>query len=113
MLHYLYFKGFTHYLGRMSQMGDLDSVINNSKLPDQLKEYFKKSVRIKKILKVDTINDIEDIYIFYDSLYTFDSSEFSSCVVISLSKCTNFDTFYHYLKKVIDTSSPCVRIVVV
>lgn len=88
-------------------MDDFNSVINNSKLPEQLKEYFKRSFRIKECLNIDTLKDIEDIYIFYDSLYIFDSSEFSSNVVTSLIKCTNFDAFYLYLKKVIDSSLEC------
>ncbi|MDW0115209.1 hypothetical protein QT711_18815 [Sporosarcina saromensis] len=85
-------------------MDEMISLILASKLPDQLKEYLKSSSRIKEIISTEKIMEIEDLYIFYDSLYTFDTSEFSAYTITSLQKCKDLDAFYYYLKKVIDTN---------
>ncbi|WP_153009877.1 hypothetical protein [Sporosarcina koreensis] len=85
-------------------MDEVISLILESKLPDQLKEYLKSSSRIKEIISIETILEIEDLYIFYDSLYIFDTSEFSAYTITSLQKCKDLDAFYYYLKKVIDTN---------
>jgi len=85
-------------------MNELDSIVNNSKLPNQLKEYFTVSESIKGLITTDTIKEIEDLYIFLKSVYTFDSSEFSAYTITSLKKCKDLTTFYFYLKKVIDTN---------
>lgn len=54
------------------------------KLPHQLKVYFTASKSIKNIVTSDTINQIEDLYILYHSLYYFDTSEFSVFIITSL-----------------------------
>lgn len=88
----------------MNKLNELNSLVNKSKLPSQLKEYFTSSTRNKEIVDVDTIEDIEDLYIFYNSLYIFDTSEFSDYTITSLKKCKDLKSFYFYLKKVIDTN---------
>jgi len=88
----------------MKKLDEMISLILKSKLPDQLKEYLQNSSRIKEIISAETIMEIEDLYIFYDSLYTFDTSEFSAYTITSLQKCKDLEAFYYYLKKVIDTN---------
>lgn len=78
--------------------------INGSKLPSQLKEYFTTSESIKGIINKKLLSEIEDLYIYYTSLYIFDTSEFSAYTITSLKKCKDLDSFYYYLKKVIDTN---------
>lgn len=74
--------------------------INGSKLPSQLKEYFTTSESIKGIINKKLLSEIEDLYIYYTSLYIFDTSEFSAYTITSLKKCKDLDSFYYYLKKV-------------
>ena len=85
-------------------MNELDSLVKNSKLPTQLKEYFTVSKIVKDLITKEVIQEIEDLYIFYKSIYTFDTSEFSAYTITTLKRCNNFNTFYFYLKKVIDTN---------
>ena len=85
-------------------MGEIGNFINDSKLPSQLKEYFTTSENIKGIINKKLLSEIEDLYIYYTSLYKFDTSEFSAYTITSLKKCKDSDSFYYYLKKVIDTN---------
>lgn len=85
-------------------MDELDSLVNESKLPNQLKDYFTSSTRIKEIVTTETIKDIEDLYIFYNAVYIFDTSEFAAYTITSLKKCKDIKSFYYYLKKVIDVN---------
>lgn len=61
-------------------------------------------LRIKRVLSEDAIKEIEELYVFYSALYTFDTSEFSAYTITSLKRCQDLDSFYFYLKKVIDTN---------
>ncbi|MDY0409026.1 hypothetical protein [Paracerasibacillus soli] len=68
----------------------MDLFIDNLDLPLQLKEYFSKSKVHKKELSEKVLNDIEEFFILYRSLYTFDETEFSANVIITLKKCKDF-----------------------
>lgn len=85
-------------------MEDMNAIINNSKLPSQLKEYFTTSENIKGVITKKVLSEIEDLYIYYTSLYKFDTSEFSAYTITSLKRSKGLDYFYFYLKKVIDSN---------
>ena len=104
MLQYQYQKLTSRLWKGMNKLNEFDSMVQKSKLPKQLKDYFTLSTPSKEIVDAKTINDIEDLYIFYDSLYIFDTSEFSAYTITSLKRCKDLKSFYFYLKKVIDTN---------
>ena len=83
-------------------MREIENTIETSALPSQLKEYFRTSASIQVILSKDLLEDVEDLYAYYHSLYQFDTSEFSACVITSLKQCTNYSSFYFYLKKILE-----------
>ena len=83
-------------------MSELETFIESSALPIQLKEYFIGSKKIQKIISVEILNDIEDLYVYYDALYQFDSSEFGVSVIDSLKRCKDFSRYYYYLKKILE-----------
>ncbi|MCM3359534.1 hypothetical protein [Psychrobacillus sp. MER TA 171] len=83
-------------------MTEIEDTIETSALPSQLKEYFKTSTSIKVILSKDLLEDVVDLYAYYHSLYQFDTSEFSACVITSIKQCTNSSSFYYYLKKILE-----------
>lgn len=85
-------------------MSAIETFINASKLPSQLKEYFTTSESIKDIITKKVLSEIEELYIYYTSVYIFDTSEFSAYTITSLKKCKDLNYFYFYLKKVIDTN---------
>lgn len=85
-------------------MTEIETFVNDSKLPSQLKEYFTASESIKEVITKKILSEIEDLYIYYTSLYHFDTSEFSAYTITSLKKCKGLDYFYFYLKKVIDSN---------
>lgn len=85
-------------------MIEIETFVNDSKLPSQLKEYFTASENIKGVITEKVLSEIEDLYIYYTSLYIFDTSEFSAYTITSLKKCKGLDYFYFYLKKVIDSN---------
>ncbi|MBE1556291.1 hypothetical protein [Sporosarcina limicola] len=85
-------------------MSEIETFVNDSKLPSQLKEYFTASESIQALITKKILSEIEDLYIYYISLYKFDTSEFSAFTITSLKKCKDLDSFYYYLKKVIDTN---------
>ncbi|WP_147535631.1 hypothetical protein [Bacillus marasmi] len=77
-------------------------IIETSALPIQLKEYFRGSRRIQKLITAEIIEDIEDLFLYYDSLYHFDLSKFGVCTIDSLIKCKDFSSYYFYLKKILE-----------
>lgn len=88
----------------MNKSKELDSLVNKSKLYSQLKEYFISSTSIKGIVDVGTIKNIEELYVFYTSLYIFDTTKFSAYTITSLKRSKDLKPFYFNLKKVIDTN---------
>ncbi|MGH0424680.1 MULTISPECIES: hypothetical protein [Bacillus] len=81
----------------------MKGIVNSIKLPVTLKDYLLTSNRIEQLLSEEILLDIEEIYIFYNSLYVFDESEFSLNVIKSIERCRDRTGFYFYLKKVLDT----------
>lgn len=79
-----------------------ESFIKSLNLPSHLKEYFLKSERIKKFITRENLEDIEDIYLLFNSVYLFNESIFSSHVILLLSKSKEFDYYFH-LKQVLET----------
>lgn len=78
--------------------------IEDFRLPAQLVTYFQESKRISDYLNENVLNDIEELYTMYKSLYFFDETEFSKYVIKCVERCKDIDGFYYYLKKVIDSN---------
>jgi|SRR5690625_473113 len=78
--------------------------IEKTEIPNILKYYFTKNFHIHLYLNESLLNEIEEIYIEYDSLYDFDDTEFCSYVITGVKKQDNHEYFYHYLKKVLDSN---------
>lgn len=85
-------------------MTEIEAFVNDSKLPSQLKEYFTASENIKAVITKKVLSEIENLYIYYTSLYKFDTSGFSAYTITSLKKCKDLNYLYFYLKKVVDTN---------
>lgn len=85
-------------------MNELHDIIEKSTLPNSLKDYLLNSKSIKEALNLVLINEIEELYIYFNALYVFDKSEFSAHTITALKRCKNLDTFYYYLKKVLETN---------
>ncbi|WLV24601.1 hypothetical protein QR721_13310 [Aciduricibacillus chroicocephali] len=85
-------------------MDNLNQIIDELNLPTQLKVYLNSSEQTKEQLTVGILKEIEDLYNFYQALYLFDTSEFSAFTITSLKRCKDKETFYYYLKKVIDSN---------
>ena len=85
-------------------MENLDSLVNSVKLPKQLKEYFTVSKDIKNFLTPKLINEIEEVYVYYSALYSFDSTEFSAHTVRTLKNCKTSDSIKLQLQEILDTS---------
>lgn len=83
-------------------MSELETFIESSALPIQLKEYFIGSKNIQKVISEEILDEIEDLYVYYDSLYKFDTSEFGVSVIDSLMRCKDFNMYYFYLKKILE-----------
>lgn len=72
-------------------------------IPEMLREYLLKSNKMVDYLSTEMLLEIEDIYVFYKSLYNFDETEFSVNVIKSIERCKETAGFYFYLKKVLDS----------
>lgn len=83
-------------------MTELLNNIETSELSKRLKEYFKGSKRIQKILTAELIEDIEDLFLLYQSQYDFQTAMFDGYVIDSLKRCKDFSTYYFYLKKILE-----------
>ncbi|MEB4818368.1 hypothetical protein [Bacillus thuringiensis] len=62
-----------------------------------------KSNKMADTLNIEMLLEIEDIYVFYKSLYKFNETEFSVNVIKSIERCKDTAGFYFYLKKVLDS----------
>src|SRR5699024_6341561 len=65
---------------------NLKNYIIKSDIPDDLKEYLSKSKNTYNLLSMKIIDDIELIYLEFNTLYIFDLSEFNSIIIESLHK---------------------------
>lgn len=78
--------------------------IEKAEIPTMLKDYFKRNHHVHLYLNESVLNEIEESYIEYDSLYEFDDAEFCSYVIAGIKKQDKHEYFYHYLKKVLDNN---------
>lgn len=82
----------------------LKAHIEKAEIPAILKDYFLRSNYVHLYLNGSLLDEIEESYIEYDSLYEFDDAEFCSYVIIGIKKQDKHEYFYYYLKKVIDNN---------
>lgn len=82
----------------------LKALIEKTEIPTILKDYFLRSNHAHLYLNESLLNEIEESYIEYDSLYEFDDAEFCSYVIVGIKKQDKHDYFYYYLKKVLDSN---------
>lgn len=80
---------------------NLKNYIIKSDIPDDLKEYLSKSKNTYNLLSMKIIDDIELIYLEFNTLYIFDLSEFNSIIIESLHKKDKYPYFYNYVKKML------------
>ncbi|WP_257150008.1 hypothetical protein [Bacillus cereus] len=81
----------------------ISDTLRKIEIPEMLREYLLKSNKMVDSLSAEMLLEIEDIYIFYKSLYNFDETEFSVNVIKSIERCKETAGFYFYLKKVLDS----------
>ncbi|UDW08395.1 hypothetical protein FHP23_010560 [Bacillus cereus] len=81
----------------------INDTLRKIEIPEVLKEYLLKSNKMERVLSEEMLLEIEDIYVFYKSLYKFDESEFSVNVIKSIERCKETTGFYFYLKKVLES----------
>ncbi|MDR0167038.1 hypothetical protein [Bacillus paranthracis] len=80
----------------------ISDTLRKIEIPEMLREYLLKSNKMVDALSLEMLLEIEDIYIFYKSLYKFDETEFSVNVIKSIERCKETAGFYFYLKKVLE-----------
>ncbi|SDI19970.1 hypothetical protein SAMN04487975_1134 [Planococcus glaciei] len=85
-------------------MEELKLTLNKLKIPKQLKTYINRSTFIKENLNKESLLIIEELFIYYDSLYIFDTSEFCASVVLVIKRTKDNNTFYYYLKEEIESN---------
>lgn len=78
--------------------------INQADIPKLLKNYLLRNKHIQVLITSQVLNDIQDLYIEYGSLYIFDVAEFCSYVITGLKKQDKHEYFYNYLKIVMDSN---------
>lgn len=88
----------------MKETKELTNKINQADIPQLLKDYLFRNKQIQLTLNTNLLDDIQDLYIEYDSLYIFDEAEFSSYVITGLKKQDKHDYFYNYLKIVMQSN---------
>ncbi len=81
----------------------ISDTLRKIEIPEMLREYLLKSNKMVDSLSAEMLLEIEDIYVFYKSLYKFDETEFSVNVIKSIERCKETAGFYFYLKKVMDS----------
>ncbi|WP_223837272.1 hypothetical protein [Bacillus cereus] len=81
----------------------ISDTLKKIEIPEMLREYLLKSNKMVDALSTEMLLEIEDIYVFYKSLYKFDETEFSVNVIKSIERCKETSGFYFYLKKVLDS----------
>lgn len=82
----------------------MKDLIKKAEIPAILKDYFLRSNHVALYLNESLLNEIEESYIEYDSLYEFDDAEFCSYVIVSIKKQDKHEYFYFYLKKILDNN---------
>ncbi|GIO20603.1 hypothetical protein J18TS1_37030 [Oceanobacillus oncorhynchi subsp. incaldanensis] len=77
--------------------------IEKAEIPSILKDYFLRNYHVHLYLNESVLNEVEESYIEYDSLYEFDNAEFYSYVIADIKKQDKHEYFYHYIKKFLIT----------
>lgn len=97
----------TIFILKEDEIQNMNVTINDTlrkiEIPEMLREYLLKSNKMVDSLSAEMLLEIEDIYVFYKSLYKFDETEFSVNVIKSIERCKETAGFYFYLKKVLDS----------
>jgi len=83
---------------------NMKDLIEKTEIPAILKDYFLRNKHVHLYLNESLLNEIEESYIEYDSLYEFDDAEFCSYVIVGIKKQDKHEYFYFYLKKVLDNN---------
>ncbi|MEW9502157.1 hypothetical protein [Jeotgalibacillus marinus] len=83
---------------------EVKNQLEEAEIPNILKDYFIRNSHIHLYLNKLLLNEIEETYIEYDSLYEFDDAEFCSYVITGVKKQEKHQYFYHYLKKILDSN---------
>lgn len=78
---------------------NIEDYIQEKNIPGQLKKYFITSIRGKSFIDEGMLAEIEELYIYYSSLYYFDETEFSSYIITTLERGSEHTAYYYYLKK--------------
>lgn len=71
-------------------------------IPEQLKKYLTNTKINYSNLSKKNLHDIEETYIFYDSLYHFDKSHFSECVILTLQNEFASKNFNYSFNRMLD-----------
>lgn len=78
------------------------TIINEAKIPNQLKLYFNDSNAIREFLSEEKIRILEEVTIYFYSIYTFDTPQYCAAVVSAFKRSRDVDSFYYLLKSVIE-----------
>ncbi|MEB2589639.1 hypothetical protein SOP87_28840, partial [Bacillus cereus] len=81
---------------------DIEEMVKSGNLPVIMKKYFLDSKRIKSFLSKNIIFDIEELYLLYSVLYEFNEAQFTQKTIDAIERCKDKNTFYFYLKKILD-----------
>lgn len=84
-------------------MNKLQTLLDEVNLPIQLKGYFVNSKSTSKYLTEEMLYVIEDLFIFFNSLYVIDTSEFSSAIIKAVRNTKNSNSLYEKFKIMIET----------
>lgn len=74
----------------------MKDLIEKAEIPAILKDYFLRSNHVHLYLNKPLLNEFEESYIEYDSLYEFDDAEFCSYVIVGIKKQDKHEYFYFY-----------------
>ena len=72
--------------------------LSRLKLPTELLSYLSESNRYKSRLYESILKDIEELYLYYTSLYSFSSIEFTELALRALDRANNAEKFFFYPK---------------
>lgn len=78
------------------------SEIKDLNLPTDLIKYLTSSRKLKDRLFRYALLDIEELYLYYSSVYDFSVSAFCDNAIKAISRANNFEKFYFYAKKIMD-----------
>lgn len=83
---------------------ELNELIHKANIPEQLRSYFIESKEGQLYLTVEMLNEIEELYTFYNALYIFDETQFSFYTITSLRRGSEATAYYYYLRKILESN---------